>query len=206
MMDSIPIYEVVFDENSDITAISLVTDPAVQSYYMAFSEGENVRIELADSEERLVLGAALIPDKLILRRDDEGNPFYIRFSREVIKKTAYSYFRNQKLGNINAQHDPDSMLDGVYVVGGFIKDSQKGINPPAKFSDLPDGTWFVLTKIDNDEVWSEYVKTGVLRGYSIEAWYSLANTHTSKPVSMSEEDEISALLDVILSKLDKIEP
>ena len=36
-----------------------------------------------------------------------------------------------------------------------------------EFADVPDGTWIVSAKIENDKVW-ELVKSGVLRGFSIE--------------------------------------
>jgi hypothetical protein len=36
---------------------------------------------------------------------------------------------------------------------------------------LPVGTWMVSMKIDNDEVWKEYIKEGKVRGFSIEGWF-----------------------------------
>jgi DNA repair exonuclease SbcCD ATPase subunit len=37
--------------------------------------------------------------------------------------------------------------------------------------DLPNGTWFVKMKIDNDELWQE-IKSGSLRGLSIEGYFT----------------------------------
>ena len=34
--------------------------------------------------------------------------------------------------------------------------------------DLPIGTWMVSMKVNNDEVWNDYVKTGLVKGFSIE--------------------------------------
>ena len=38
---------------------------------------------------------------------------------------------------------------------------------PVEFNDVPDGTWIVSAKIENDKVW-ELITAGVLRGFSIE--------------------------------------
>ena len=61
--------------------------------------------------------------------------------------------------------------------------------------DLPNGTWFVKMKINNDDLW-EKVKAGELKGLSIEGYF------TDKMEKMSErqptdEEILKALNEII---------
>jgi len=204
-MDNIPIFDIVFDEvNAGVNTVSLVSSPAMESAWLAFNHS-TAQYKLQSEEKRLILGALLIPDKLVLRRDDSGNPFFIRFSKDVIEKTVYKYFKTSKTNNTNAEHDQEWTLDGVYMVSSFIKDSSMGINPPVELQDHPDGTWFGMFRVEDDEVWEIYIKEGVFTGFSIEGIYSLADTGESASLAMSKEDkELEELADMILSKLDTL--
>ena len=187
-MERIPIYEIEFGEGDGVHTISLVDNPAIQSDYIALAE-DKFEFELVDEEQRLLIGPALIPNKPILRKGNGGKPYFIRFSEDVIKKTAYDYFKNKRTDSFNGQHDKQLMLEDVYTVGGFIKDSKIGMNPPSAFDNHPDGTWFLLTKVDNDEVWGK-VKAGEFNGYSVEAFYGLSEFKASSAIdSLTEEIE-----------------
>ena len=37
---------------------------------------------------------------------------------------------------------------------------------------MPLGTWMVSMKVDNDEIWNDYVKTGKVKGFSIEGYFA----------------------------------
>ena len=36
------------------------------------------------------------------------------------------------------------------------------------FSDVREGDWWVSMKVENDVVWNNYLKTGLIRGFSVE--------------------------------------
>ena len=76
------VYEAIFDENKTegVYALSVVENPAMEDLWITLSKQSN-KIELAqvDEKKRLLLGAALIPNKKIYRNID-GNEFYITFS------------------------------------------------------------------------------------------------------------------------------
>ena len=38
--------------------------------------------------------------------------------------------------------------------------------------DVPVGTWMGAVKVNNDEIWDEYVKTGKVKGFSIEGYFA----------------------------------
>jgi len=188
-MDKIPVFDLLFDENtSGVDTVSLVNDPAMESHWLALNEDSPVKFMLQSEEKRILLGALLIPDKLILRRDQEGNAFFIRFSREVIEKTALKYYRDSNTNNTNAEHQSEWTLPGVYMMGSFIKDSSIGMLPPPSLNeDHPDGTWFGFFKVEDDEVWSKYVKEGVFNGFSIEGKFPLSNSGEMADVNASNE-------------------
>ena len=60
--------------------------------------------------------------------------------------------------------------------------------------DLPKGTWMVSMKIDNMEIWNEYVKSGKVKGFSIEGYF--ADKITDK-TSMSAEPIAETKLEAI---------
>jgi hypothetical protein len=37
---------------------------------------------------------------------------------------------------------------------------------------LPEGSWYAMYKIKNDKVWKEFIKTGKVRGISIQGFFS----------------------------------
>ena len=202
-MDKIPVFDIVFDEHrSGVETVSLVSSPAMESAWLAFNKDE-VEFKLQSEEKRLILGALLIPDKLVLRKDPSGEPFFIRFSKEVIEKTVYKYFRTQKTNNTNGEHQQDWTFDNVYMVGSFIKDESIGMLPPENLSDHPDGTWFGMFRVEDDEVWNKYVKEGVFTGFSIEGAYSLADSGESSSVAM-KKDIYEEIADMVFSKLDTL--
>ena len=60
--------------------------------------------------------------------------------------------------------------------------------------DLPNGTWFVKMKINNEDLWQK-IKAGELKGLSIEGYF------TDKMEKMSEKTPTN---DEILSALNEI--
>jgi hypothetical protein len=37
---------------------------------------------------------------------------------------------------------------------------------------LPVGTWVGSIKVENEEVWNDYIKTGIVKGFSIEGYFA----------------------------------
>jgi len=67
---------------------------------------------------------------------------------------------------------------------------------------LPIGTWMVSMKVNNDEVWNDYVKTGKVKGFSIEGYFT-DKIAMSKIEEINEEEEArEILLEIANSILD----
>ena len=146
-----------------IQLISLVDDPAVEKEFVKLAKVEEIKMKV-NEEKRIVTGVALIPDQKIFRIDPNGQKYYIQFSREAIERAAVKFFKDRHSADANLMHEV--YTDGIVYFESYLVNRERGILP-AEFADVPDGTWIVSAKIENDRVW-ELVKSGVLRGFSIE--------------------------------------
>ena len=199
--------ELVIDENDDfsgIDAISVVENPAIESDFVAL-KGEEVKLAEVDTEKRILMGAALIPDKPIYRRDEE-NEFYIFFSKSTVKKASELYLKNKKHDRSTLEHQKE-MLEGVYLVESWIKEDEKHDKSVKYGLDAPLGTWLVSMKIENDEIWQEYVKTGKVKGFSIEGHFADKVNRPKEPIGdkLSEINANEVELNEILAILEGVE-
>jgi hypothetical protein len=152
-----------------VQAISLVDKPAIESDWI-FLESEQVKLQSIDKERRMVYGAALIPDKPIYRVREDGEEYYIRFSSEVIQKTAHRFFMQKN--NSNATYEHQVKVEGVHFVESWIKEGEQDKSVHLGI-DVPINTWLVGGYVENDSLWEE-VKAGKVKGFSIEGIYSEA--------------------------------
>ena len=164
------IYELVIeDENIDgIHAISLVEEPAIESNFVFFDK-EKVQFAALNDEKRLVMGAILIPNKQILRIDGEGKPYHVFFKPETIKRLSEMYLKKKYVSNSTLEHD--KKINGVTLVESWIKESLTKDKSSLYNLNAPVGSWMGTFKIDNDEIWNDYVKSGEVKGFSIEGLF-----------------------------------
>ena len=166
-------YSVVGD-SSDVYAISLVEEPAIEIDYVAFDKDKETKpnlkfIEDKENEKFMILGPALVPDKNIYRNYD-GNEFYVSFSAECIEKLSYKFMRTC-YGDGCFTKDHESFAQGCTLAESWIKTSENDKSVDYGF-DCPIGTWFVAAKIDSIELWDS-IKKGERKGFSIESWVDL---------------------------------
>lgn len=166
------IVELLLDEFNiihGVHAISLVDEPAIERDFMFFHKEYMTNFSTIDDEKRIVIGPALIPNKMILRKyKDEF--FYVFFSKDTIRKTAHRFQIQGKQNNTTYQHSLE--LKGVSVVETWIKeDMVHDKSLKYGFEDLPIGTWFIMSKIEDDVMWDK-IKSGEIKGYSIEGRFT----------------------------------
>lgn len=166
-------YSVVGD-SSDVYAISLVEEPAIEIDYVAFDKDKETKpnlkfIEDKENEKYMILGPALIPDKNIYRNYD-GNEFYVSFSAECIEKLSHNFVKTC-YGDGCFTKDHESFAQGCSLAESWIKTSENDKSVDYGF-DCPIGTWFVAAKIDSIELWDS-IKKGERKGFSIESWVDL---------------------------------
>ena len=176
-------------EEDGVNIISLVEFPAVERNFIQLSK--EVKLSL-NEEKRELLGVALIPDMPIYRRDEQGE-YYVTFSAEAIRKAAIDFYKKLNVNMADVEHSHD-MENGITYFQSLIIDKGQGICPTA-FKDLPDGTWIVGCKIDNDEVWNA-VKSGEGKGFSIDGYFHAEpEKQEEKPEEKSTIDSLDDLFD-----------
>lgn len=151
-----------------VDAISLVNDPAIESDFIALAM-ERVEFATVDKEKRIVMGPVLIPEKHILRKDENGDPFNIYFTADTIRQTSELFLKRGYQNSATLEHNVK--LQGVTVVESWIVENPEMDKSKHYKLNVPQGTWMASMKIDNDEIWSGYVKTGKVKGFSIEGWF-----------------------------------
>jgi hypothetical protein len=180
------------DDVEGLQAIAFVDAPAIGLNYQAFAPH---KFEVINEEKRIVMGAAMIPDLPIYRRDERGE-YYAIFRKETIKALVQKLFKENKHNNFNEQHNAFKILDGVYIYQSFITDQELGILPPQGFENVADGTWFIAAKVENDEAWSKVKEDGILKGFSVEGVFDLEPYKFKKMNKLNLDSVISTLKSV----------
>ena len=189
------IIELVLDDNeeSGIEAISIVESPAIESDFIAL-KSDQIKLAEVDKEKKILMGPLLIPNKPIYRKT-EGEEYYIYFSKETVLKASQRYLTNGYQSNSTLEHS--SNLQGLTLVESWLVEDEIHDKSRKYGMDVPLGTWMGTVKVDNNEVWDSYVKTGLVKGFSIEGFFA-DKIEASK---LSEEEKKS---DELLNKIKKI--
>lgn len=195
------IIELIIDENdeySGIEAISVVSAPAIEEDFIALKSEEQIRLAEISKERRLLIGAALIPDKPIYRKSG-GQEFYIFFSKETVAKASQLFLKAGNQGKATMEHT-DQKLQGMTVVESWLIEDEVHDKSRKYGLDMPLGTWMVAMKVDNDDVWNNYVKEGKVKGFSIEGYFAdKLNRPQDKQVDQLNEDDklLNDIIDVL---------
>jgi len=181
-------YEVLFKEGetTGVYGISLVNDPAMESLWVALSKEQEFKLSTVDNEKRIVCGAVLIPNKPIYRNQN-GKEFNIVFPENTIRLASEAFLKNGHQKSSTLEHDIDAKLSGVSVVESWVKENDVNDKSVIYGFNDPIGTWYASMKIDNDEIWNDYVKTGKVKGFSIDGFFDLEQVNLKSELNMSEQ-------------------
>lgn len=189
MTTNIPIFRIVPSEDTEMTCISLVEYPAMETDFLKFNEDkmEAMAFTAVDEMKHIVTGVAIRADVPIYRRNGDQE-YFVVFEKDTIPAIVEKYFRRNLSNLVNVQHDGSTLSnsDAVMIESYFI-DKSRGIVPEA-FKDIEDGSWCISYKITNEELWNQ-IMTGTVKGFSIELMAELA------PIKVNSEDE--ELIDAI---------
>ena len=185
------IVELILDEMEElmgIQAISIVENPAIEENFVALKSQE-VQFAKQDEEKRILLGAALIPNKPIYRQNGEEE-FYVYFTKETIRKASELFFQNSNQNSSTLEHEVE--LNGMSVVESWIVEDEEKDKSRIYGLDMPVGTWMVSMKVNNDDIWENYVKTKKVLGFSIEGFFIDKVDFSAQ--ELSEEDAAAEVL------------
>tara|TARA_B110000967_G_C18850403_1_gene544293 strand:- start:350 stop:958 length:609 start_codon:yes stop_codon:yes gene_type:complete len=195
-MDIIELFIDEEDEVSGIEAVSLVESGAIESDFIALKNQEFKFAEV-NKEKRILMGAALIPNRPIYRKT-EDNEYYIYFSKSTVRKASELFFIRGNQNNSTLEHNVP--LTGLTAVESWIVEDEKD---KSRFYDLdvPIGTWMLSMKVLNDDVWNDWILTGKVKGFSIEGYFADKLERANEPVKQSAEIDEEASAEQLLSKL-----
>jgi len=191
------VIELILDEEqeySGIDAISVVEHPAIEEDFVALKSQE-LKLAEVDTEKRILMGALLIPNKPIYRRNGEDE-YYIYFSRKTVAKASQLFLQRGNQANSTLEHA--EQLQGLTLVESWIVEDQEKDKSALYDMKVPLGTWMGAVKVDNDDVWNNYVKTGKVKGFSIEGYFAdkmeRPNENIEEDLSKIEQEEAEYLL------------
>lgn len=191
------IYELILEDDKlmGVDAISIVESPAIEEQFIALSK-QHIQFKVQNEDKRILIGAALVPNKPIYRYDDKtGEEYYVYFSQDTIRKAAELYMIKGNQNNATLEHAEE--LNGLSVVESWIIEDENNDKSRAYGLDYPVGTWVVMMKVNNEAIWTEYVKEGKVKGFSIEGWFAQRE-------SVRAEDLQDALAQIEMAEAEHI--
>ena len=202
------------DLDNIVDTISLVDDPAIEINWLAFKKSIKMNAPkdmdefailsmFADEQKRkfsqttvpqerfqqfegenIIVAPAMIADKLILRIDEDGDPYYGFFDAEACKSACYAFQKYKLTDSFNIDHDENAIAEGVYLAETWLVASTELDKSQYFGYKLPVGSWMTILKIDNTDLYEEWITSGLLKGLSVEAFVLekviLAKTTTKK--------------------------
>ena len=192
------------DELTGIEAISVVENPAIEEDFIAL-KSEEIKLAEVDKDKRILMGALLVPNKPIYRKKGEEE-YYIYFSKDTVEKASQLYLMNGNQSKATLEHQ--HTINGLTLVESWLVEDEVHDKSRKYGLNVPVGTWMGAVKVNNDEIWNNFVKTGKVKGFSIEGYFADKMERPKEPVNDFadlEEAEASEMLSYIRSiiKSDK---
>lgn len=186
-------YKVLFNEleNEGVYAVSLVSDPAIGVQFVTLSKQKEIKLATINEEQRILLGAVLIPDQPIYRNQD-GHEFNIVFPKETIKQVQHNFSQQGYQNNSTIEHSGEQ-IQNVTFVETWIKEDEVHDKSIMYGFNEPIGTWYAAMKVNNDEIWNDYVKTGKVKGFSIDGVFDMEKVNLKTEINMNLESIVNAI-------------
>lgn len=187
-------YNVIFNEgeNDGVYCISLVSDPAIGVQFLALAKQKELKLATVNEEQRILVGPILIPEQLIYRNQD-GHEFNIKFTSETIKQVHRNFVMQGYQNNSTIEHSGKQIEDVTFIETWIKEDEVHDKSVLYGFNEQV-GTMFGLMKVNNEEIWNDYVKTGKVKGFSIDGVFDMEKVNL-KSEYMNLESIVNAIKD-----------
>jgi hypothetical protein len=191
-MEKLPLYRIVINEDDELTGvdfISLVDEPAIEINWMAFS---SVHFDFkVEKDKQILYGPLMIADKIMYRNDELRGEYNVKFLKQDIESIVKKFSKNNFNNNISFMHS-GQVVKGTLVEHFIVR---KGMVVPG-FEDIPEGTWMGRVYIEDETFWMDYVKTDIVKGFSIEINGLLQRQEFSKDIDVWAEIENIVMSDL----------
>ena len=125
--------------------------------------------------------------------------FIFSFSKDTVAKASQMFLKSGNQGQATMEH-ATKKLDGMTVVESWLVEDAVHDKSKKYGLDMPIGTWMVSMKVDNDEIWNNYVKKNKIKGFSIEGYFAdrLNRPKDKQKDTYSEDDKLlNDIIDVL---------
>ena len=171
---------------SDIYAVSLVEEEAVESGFIALSKQKKpMDFKIHNEEKRMLYGVALRADFPIYRRygDDE---FYLTFDANAIERLVNKFMSNYGQKSFTIDHMEPA--EGIVITESWlVKDTDNDKSNALGLENVSEGSWIIGCKINNDEIWQS-IKEGRWHGFSIESWIDMEEVEEFKKINKENKN------------------
>ena len=199
------IIELILDEENEemvgIEAVSIVENPAIEESFVALSSDE-IKLAKVDDEKRIVMGCALVPNKMIFRKRNDSM-FYVYFSKETIRRASELFFQNGNQSNATLEHQMKA--NNLTVVESWIVEDEAKDKSALYNLNAPVGSWVISMKIEDDELWQQIKEGKKYTGFSIEGYFadkaSIKKSDAKSEMAAIEEEEAEYMLSNIKNLL-----
>jgi hypothetical protein len=183
------------DPNSDlqVSYVALVNKPAIEKNFQVFNETKQLLKLAIDDDLRIISGPVMVADMPIYRKDTSLGEYYVIFSPSDIQTIVEKFSSKGFLQNFNLFHDDQQQVSDVTIFNSFVSNNTLGITAPDAFKDLPEGSWFITAKVNNDDVWTK-IKSGDIKGFSIEGLFKYSPIAKVKMTAEQLYEKINQLI------------
>lgn len=189
-------------EESGVDAISFVDAPAIEQDWFTFKKEENYGFKV-DEEKRIIHSPIMLAEHPIMRISPNGEEYFVKFSEETIFEMMKKYFKDNKIHNVNENHDKNEIVDDVLLIESFVVGDRI---KSTLYPDAKKGSWFGSFYINDKTYWEENVKSGKFQGLSLEGQFTNVETEFSEQKeetqTITPEKELQSEIENIL-KSDK---
>jgi hypothetical protein len=199
-----PVYYLEINEDVDksgLDAIAFVETPATLTKWFKFedqTEVERFHFE-KDEMKRIVTGPVMLAETPIKRIDERGNVYWVKFSADTIFKMRNKYFKDNKIHNINEDHNANKVVDDVYMVESFMVDEKTHSN---LYPDIPVGTWMASFYVEDEKYWNEVIMSDKFNGFSLEGNFKPVESNKKEESKMSILKKIKDLFSFYDEEID----
>jgi hypothetical protein len=148
----------------------------------------------------MIVGPAMIANKKIIRKDNNGDMYYVYFTPETIRMMVNKFNSSNNNKSINVDHS-NQMVDAYIQQNWIVEDSTYDKSRFYGFN-LPVGTWFIEVKVEDKEFWSSQIKDEGKYGFSIEGLMNQKLVEMSSSIdeiidSLTDDEMIEMFGDIL---------
>ena len=103
---------------------------------------------------------------------------------------------NQSKATLEHQHT----INGLTLVESWLVEDKVHDKSVKYGLNLPIGTWMGAVKVNNEEIWNNFVKTGKVKGFSIEGYFADKMERPKEAINdleMEAEEQLSTIRTII---------